>query len=154
METPPFHLMQIAAEIPNALIDLKNVLADHPHDPIHVHATHDGDLLKTWTAIAPESRAGLLLSAAWHAREQDLLPDYEGGQTALFYATDLHTYAREHGDDVESFHGRRFPALPLPGRAGALATSLAFDREDLTISLETVLILLASAASPAGPRAA
>jgi hypothetical protein len=46
--------------------------------------------------------------------------------------------------DSEAFHGAGFPAPPLPGPAGILASSLGFDRDDVAVSLETALILLSA----------
>ncbi|WP_170198492.1 hypothetical protein, partial [Streptomyces chryseus] len=87
----------------------------------------------------PETRACLLLNFAWHSREHDVAPseDHAGE-----YAANLHRYAADFAGDSEAFHGPRFPAMPLPGQAGPLASSLAFDRDDCDISLKTMLLLM------------
>ncbi|MQS18025.1 hypothetical protein F7Q99_39020 [Streptomyces kaniharaensis] len=131
-------LLGIAMQIPDVTIELADVLDQYDGDARRA-ARHRG-LLRTWTDAAPETRSALLLNMAWHSREAPL---NAGDSTAGLYATDLHEYARTHAGDSESFHGRGFPAMPLPGQAGALASSLGFDRDDLEISLETVLILQA-----------
>jgi len=129
----------VAMQIPDVLLSLREAAGRFPRDP--GRAAGYGGLLDRWAGAAPETRAGILLSLAWGARETRL-PDREG--TAAAYAGSLHEYAREFAGDSEAFHGARFPAMPLPGQAGALASSLAFDADDALISLESALLLLAA----------
>jgi hypothetical protein len=109
---------------------------------------HDGDwqraataLEPAWRGAEPELRAALLLGFAWSSRNATIA---DTDTPAGLYAADLHRYAVEFTDGVEAFHGERFPLLPLPGPAGVLASSVAFDREDADISLRTALLLAAA----------
>ena len=142
MTTEPVvpHLLAIAMQIPDVLMDLQESLVDHGMDVSRT--AQDTALLERWKQAEPESRAALLLSAAWGAREKEL--PTEPVTVGLEYARDLHGYAKAETDS-EKFHGVSYPAMPLPGQAGALASSYAFDRSDLRHSLRTVLILLAAA---------
>jgi hypothetical protein len=133
-------ILGVAMQIPSVAFELNDALASCDNNVDQ--AARDEDMLHVWTDAAPETRSALLLAAAWHARAADLAA---GESTGAMYATDLHAYARSFTGDAEAFHGRGFPAMPLPGQAGALASSLGFDRDDVEISLETVLILQALA---------
>lgn len=123
------NLLGIAMQIPDTTLSLTEVLEQYAGD-VERAATHRG-LLRTWTDAAPETRSALLLSLAWGARTGELAA---GEDTACVYARDLHTYAHDFQSDSEAFHGPRYPAMPLPGQAGALASSLGFDRDDNEIS--------------------
>ncbi|WP_069162940.1 hypothetical protein [Nocardia altamirensis] len=112
---------------------------------------HDGqwqtaaaDLEPDWNTAEPEYRAALLLGFAWSSRTSILTEDES---PAGLYAAELHGYSREFSGTVNDFHGEQYPLLPYPGPAGALAASIAFDRDDTDISLQTAL-LLASADGP------
>jgi hypothetical protein len=131
-------MLGIGIQIQDVLIDLKEVLEQYRGD-VERACGHKG-LLNRWTEAAGETRSALLLNLAWAARTGQL---DAGEDTAGLYAADLHTYARTFEGDSEAFHGARFPAMPLPGQAGALASSLGFDRDDVEVSLKTVLLLLA-----------
>lgn len=131
-------LLGIGIQIQDVLIDLNEVLEQYRGDVARA-AGHKG-LLNRWTEAAGETRSALLLNLAWAARTGQL---NAGTDTAGLYAADLHEYARTFEGDSEAFHGTRFPAMPLPAQAGALASSLGFDRDDVEISLKTVLLLLA-----------
>lgn len=136
----------VAMQIPDVLAELGDVLAQFEGDA-GMAAQHQG-LLRTWTNAVPETRAALLLSAAWQSRHgtfETVAADI--GNVAAMYAVHLHAEARGVSEDSVCFHGAGFPAMPLPGRAGALASSLGFDRDDPEISLETALILWARATS-------
>jgi hypothetical protein len=130
-------LLGIAMQIPDVTMSLTEVMDQYRGD-VDRAAGHKG-LLRTWTEAAPETRSALLLNLAWAAREGQL---DAGEDTAALYAGDLHEYASTFEGDSEAFHGAGFPAMPLPGQAGALASSLGFDRDDVEISLKTVLLLL------------
>lgn len=128
-----------AMEVPGVLTELDRLLDDH--DNLVDQALADDEALDIWTTATPEARSAILLNLAWQTRHADL-PAGAELSTGGSYAIELHAYAKNFtGDDV-TFHGNAFPALPLPGQAGALASSLAFDREDLPISLETALRFL------------
>ncbi|MGW2599506.1 hypothetical protein [Streptomyces klenkii] len=133
------NVLGIGMQIPDVLIDLREVLEQYRGDAERA-AGHQG-VLRKWTDAAPETRSALLLTTAWTARAGRL---DAGEDTAGLYAADLHEYARTFKGDAETFHGPRFPAMPLPAQAGALASSLGFDRDDTEISLKTVLLLLAA----------
>ncbi|WP_280454183.1 hypothetical protein [Nocardia brasiliensis] len=102
------------------------------------------ELQTDWNTTEPENRAALLLGFAWSSRTATLAED---DSPAGLYAAELQHHAREFTGTVNDFHGFGFPLLPYPGRPGALASSIAFDREDTDISLQTAL-LLATADGP------
>ncbi|MGW6605472.1 hypothetical protein [Streptomyces sp. NPDC055036] len=131
-------LLKGAEEIAFLTCDLRETLEQYGGDVGHTE--RDGHLRRQWANAEPEARAALLLNFAWHSREHQLPPsaDWSGE-----YANDLHRYAAAFEGGAEQFHGREFPAMPLPGKAGALASSLAFDRDDTDVSLGTVLLLMA-----------
>ncbi|WP_107661279.1 hypothetical protein [Nocardia suismassiliense] len=105
------------------------------------------ELEPIWAAAEPEARAGLLHAAAWAARET-ALPADDDPDTATLYAIELHRYARAIDDPAEHY-GQKFPDMPLAGSGGVLASSLAFDRDDLTINAHTAVQLVAAAARAA-----
>ncbi|MFF4188191.1 hypothetical protein ACFYZ9_33850 [Streptomyces sp. NPDC001691] len=134
-----FGVLGVTMEISEAQIGMRDALDVHGGD---VAATSgDEALRRRWAKAAPETRAGVLLSAAWGSRDKVLTPtdDWPGR-----FATDFREYARATADS-ETFHGAAFPAMPLPGQAGALASTLGFDREDTDTALATALRLLAAA---------
>lgn len=141
-------VLDTAMEIPDVLIELGGLLGDH--DNIVDQAVADDDALAIWGEASPEARSAILLNLAWQTRTTDL-PDGVDLSTGGNYAIALHTYAKTFTGDDLAFHGNGFPALPLPGQAGALASSLAFDREDLPISLETALLFLSMVAASEAP---
>ncbi|QNE18315.1 hypothetical protein F1D05_10940 [Kribbella qitaiheensis] len=96
------------------------------------------DLRSTWSGTEQQTRAALLLSLAWHARTRESVA---GDTTSQQYPGDLQKFAVDHTGDLESFHEDNYPARPLPGRAGERVTSYTEGRADLTLSLETALIL-------------
>lgn len=110
-------------------------------------AQQDPALVAEWEQAEPEARAGLLLSVAWGSRDEEIdLSGLESGDRVAFqgasYAKDFHDYAKA-SPDSETFHGPSYPMMPLPGQAGALASSLGFDRDDTDISLRAALLLIA-----------
>lgn len=132
------NLMGITMQIPGVIMAMVETLEECGEDATR-GAAHRG-MVRTWLEAAPESRSAILLSMAWSARETSLEgPDPWG------YAGELHQYAREFDGDSEAFHGHSYPAMPLPGQAGALATSIGFDRDDAEVSLLAALLLLAAA---------
>lgn len=133
-------LLGIAMQIPRVSMDLRDTL-DHHRGNV-ARAARDAGMRRTWADAAPETRSALLLNLAWGARDGQLGDDDES--SAHGYAAELHKYAREHDGDSESFHGKAFPAMPLPGPAGALASSVGFDRDDTDVSLGSVLILMSA----------
>jgi hypothetical protein len=132
-------LLGIGMQIQDLTYDLSDALQEAGDRADPNTLAEQPDLLQTWTDAAPESRAAILLSLAWGSREQ---PAPTGVGHGASYATDLHGYATAHTTGSEAFHGQGFPAMPLPGQAGALASSLAFDREDTQISLACAMTLL------------
>lgn len=133
-------LLGIGMQIPGVTLALRGALDEHGNDVDQ--AAVDRELFVTWDEAEPESRSALLLNLAWAAREGQLREDDESHGHG--YAAELHRYAVEFTGDSEAFHGPRFPAMPLPGQAGALASSLGFDRDDTAISLKSVLLLMAA----------
>jgi hypothetical protein len=134
-------IMGIAMQIPDVTLSLVDVLEGYS-DNVHRALKHQG-IAQMWAQAAPETRSALLLNLGWASRESVLEENEDMPSTGQMYAAELNRYAREHQGDAESFHGKGFPAMPLPGSAGALASSVGFDRDDLDISRESVLILLA-----------
>lgn len=142
-------LLGISMQIADISIELRETLDQYDGDV--QRASRDGQMLRKWAAAEPETRAALLLNFAWHSREMqiDVGADAHGNfpehldRYAAGYAEDFHKYAACFEGDSEAFHGKGYPAMPLPGQAGALASSLGFDRDDTAIALKTVLILLA-----------
>lgn len=133
------HPLGIAMQIPDMTLDLRQALEDHDGD--HLQAADDPGLRRRWEEVEPETRAALLLNFAWHSREHDV-PLLLGNYAAVQYASDLHDYAANFTGDAEAFHGPQFPMMPLPGQAGALASSVGFDRDDTDVALITVMILM------------
>lgn len=133
-------LMGVAMQIPGVVMDLREVLTEKDGDV--EAAANDAELIETWEGAQPESRAAVLLSLAWNARKAEMEPQ---DSTASMYAEELYGFAREHeegGGDSESFHGAGFPQMPLPGKAGAMCSSIAFDRDDLGCTLLCALLLM------------
>ncbi|MGW1365237.1 hypothetical protein ACWCQP_48825 [Streptomyces chartreusis] len=141
------HQLGIAMQIPAVTLLLADAVDRHP---LLEDAVHDQEVAEAWAQAEPETRSALLLSLAWGSREHGVYPGYlPDGADDAGYATaeELHRYAREFSGSSEEFHGVRFPAMPLPGPAGAYASSLGFDREEdgLDVSLRAALLLLAPA---------
>lgn len=130
-------MTMIMGEIALLSAQILGTLAEYHNDP--APAATDADLRRAWADAEPETRAAMLLSHAWQTRTGTLPASAE--DAAHLYATELHTYARDHTGDGAAFTGPAWPAMPLPGRAGALASSLGFDRDDLDISLLCLLLL-------------
>lgn len=133
----------IAMQVSQIVLDLRGTLDHYSRDV--AQAAGDRELMDTWSGAAGESRSAVLLGLAWGSRGLPLRSD---SVPAVDYAAELHMYANQAGEeDSEAFHGAGFPAPPLPGPAGILASSLGFDRDDVGVSLETALILMAAAGS-------
>jgi len=130
-----------AMRMPGLTLLLCEVLRDESGGDVEV-AARSARLVHAWTAAEPEVRAAELLDIAWRSRAREIA---EGSLPPEMYAHDLNFSARTHEGDRESFRGPSFPGMPLPGQAGALASSLAFDRDDCEASLKTVLLLLREA---------
>lgn len=133
------HPLGIAMQIPDITLELRDALERHDGD--HLQAADDTGLRRRWEEAEPETRSALLLNLAWASRKHEV-PLLLGDMAAVQYASDLHDYAATFEGDSDAFHGPRFPAMPLPGQAGALASSVGFDRDDTDVSLITVLILM------------
>ncbi|MFF7258647.1 hypothetical protein [Streptomyces microflavus] len=129
----------IAMQIPDVTLEMREVLEQYKGD--HLKAGQHGGLRRRWAEVEPETRSALMLNLAWASREQEV-PLLLGDMAAVQYASDLHEYAANFEGDSEAFHGPRFPMMPLPGQAGALASSVGFDRDDTDVSLITALILM------------
>ncbi|HWU07518.1 MAG TPA: hypothetical protein VN520_14245 [Streptomyces sp.] len=131
------HPLGITMQIAGVTLDLRETL--ETYGGTAERAAIVGTLRRRWAEAEPETRAALLLNFAWASREAEMTfaDDHAG-----LYAANFHQYAANFEGDSEAFHGPRFPSMPLPGQAGALASSLGFDREDTDISLKTVLLLM------------
>jgi hypothetical protein len=126
-----------AVEVPGVLPELHSALDVSGGDS--GRAAVDDQLLQMWSEATPEARSALLLNVTWNARSEEP-PD--SSSTAAMYVKELLNSARAQTGDADSFHGAAFPALPLPGKAGVLASGIGFDRDDLSLSLEVALLLL------------
>jgi hypothetical protein len=138
-----------ATQLPAVMLGLTSALDQADGDV--ERAAENGGAFEDWAEAEPEVRACILLSAAFGAGRgpaptmgDDMHPHVAG------YVEDLHAYAAAFtADQSEAFHGPAFPAMPLPGQAGALASSLGFDRDDLEISFGVALVLLAASRAAA-----
>lgn len=138
------HTVVTAMQLPGVLMTITSALDGADGDP--GRAAQNTDAIRAWDEAEPEVRSCLLLSSAWGAGrgQAPAVPDGMHDQVGP-YVEDFHQYAAGFPDDqAEAFHGDTFPAMPLRGQAGALASSLGFDRDDLQISLGVVLVLLAA----------
>lgn len=144
MDLPPG--FGTAMELPHVLLTLCNGLDHVYYAGDLARVAEDPEAAEAWAEAEPEVRACILLSAAWSAGrgEAPTVPDDMHPHIAG-YVEDFHRYAAAFTpDQSEAFHGKHFPAMPLPGQAGTLASTLGFDRDDLAISLGTALVLLAA----------
>ncbi len=141
-------VLTTSIQIPDVLFDLVEAL-ESTHGGLHLAGTDEAAAL-AWGKAQPETRACILLSAAWSSKGGQLPATGDGPAeqleglhyaSGLLTAEQLHQWAEEESDTT-AFHGTSFPIMPLPGRAGALASSVGFDRDDLRASLYTALILL------------
>jgi len=141
-----------AMQLPGVLLALTEALDQAGGDV--ERAVENGGAFEEWAEAEPEVRSCLLLTAAWGAGEGPAPVVPEGAHPHIApYVEDLHKYATAHpADQSKTFHGEHFPAMPLPGQAGALASSLGFDRDDLEISFGVTLMLLAAARQVTGTR--
>ncbi len=139
-----------AMGLPPVLLTLTDALERSDLDPSL--AALDATAAETWAEAEPEVRACILLSAAFGAGRGPAPTVGEGMHPHVAgYVEDFHKYAAAFGaDQSEEFHGRAFPAMPLPGQAGALASSLGFDRDDLPISIGVAMVLLAASRAASG----
>ncbi|THA28468.1 hypothetical protein [Streptomyces sp. A1547] len=141
------HLLQVGGQIPDVIGALDQALEDNG-DSIEDAADVPG-LEELWADAEPESRAAVLLGTAWLTRKGPFWPtDPEeendmAGDPAWMLAEELHQYALDFTGGAEDWHGARFPAMPLPGPAGALSSSSAFDRDDNPVTLRAAMYLLA-----------
>ncbi|MEU3742927.1 hypothetical protein AB0E78_38465 [Streptomyces sp. NPDC032198] len=98
-----------------------------------------------WSLTRPEVRRQLLLLAAWEARTataDELGSPTSAGQYAWAFTQYASAWAEQHPEgDAEQFY-----AGPHPARHAA--SSLAFDRDDFLVSLETALLLCSRAEKP------
>lgn len=140
--TPSERLLSVALQIPQVSYQVRWALGAHGVDGAATEET----TRREWAEAYPESRAAILLSLTWAARDGAMNNEPDPGS---LYAAEFQRHARAHPkDDMDGFHGAGFPALPLPGPAGALASSLAYDRDDFAISLKTALVLMDSVPRP------
>ncbi|WP_327286807.1 hypothetical protein [Streptomyces sp. NBC_01198] len=131
-------LLGTSVQIPDVTMNLTIALNEH-HNDVDLAAA-DNALLRSWTGAADETRSAVLLSMAWTSRPLALAaPDVTAGR----YAQAMHAYARGFSGGETEFVGPAFPRSPLPGKAGALASWIGFDRDDIA-GLKAALILMAS----------
>jgi hypothetical protein len=141
------HLLHVGGQIPDVIAALDEALEANS-DAVEDAADVPG-LEQTWADAEPESRAAILHGLAWLTRKGPFWPTEPGEENdmaddpAWMLADELHKYAIDFTGSSEDWHGVRFPAMPLPGSAGALASSSAFDRDDNPVTLRTAMWLLA-----------
>lgn len=102
-------------------------------------ARNDPALVNLWTLTSPEVRQYTLLLAAWEARtagwNEQRSDGVEGRYAREFTQCASSWTALRPGEEAEAFCTGQHPA--------AFATSsLAFDRDDLLVSLATALLLI------------
>ncbi|MFF4606130.1 hypothetical protein ACFY12_25740 [Streptomyces sp. NPDC001339] len=101
-------------------------------------ARHDLGLRELWAFTSPEIRRHLLLFVSWearHSKRDDAEALTTADQYAWAFAGIASSWAKQHQDgDAEAF-------CAGPHAARHAASSLAFDRDDLAVSLETALLL-------------
>ncbi|MFD4051680.1 hypothetical protein ACFWSF_40600 [Streptomyces sp. NPDC058611] len=136
----------IPVELPDVAATLSRALDTNANSVME--ATFSEGVLDVWAMATSETRAALLLSLAWGAREYGVYEgQVDGGadDPAYVKAQALWTYAHEHPGTSEEFLGGAFPAMPLPGRAGAQASEMGFDLEEEALheSAAAALLLLA-----------
>lgn len=138
-----------AMQLPGVLLTLTGALDQADGDV--AQAAENGGAFEDWAEAEPEVRSCILLSAAWGAGRGPAPAVPDGGHPHVApYVEDFHQYAAAFpSDQSEAFHGAHFPAMPLPGQAGALASLLGFDRDDLDISFGVALVLLAASRTTA-----
>ncbi|MCX4666418.1 hypothetical protein OG453_07015 [Streptomyces sp. NBC_01381] len=98
-----------------------------------------------WSLTRPEVRRQVLLLAAWEARSAtaaELESPSSAGQYAWAFTQYASSWAEQHPDG----NANAFCAGPHSARHAA--SSLAFDRDDFLVSLETALLLCSRAAAP------
>mgnify|MGYP001035364902 CR=1 FL=1 len=140
------NLLKTVGQIGNAgrasgwTLVLRKILRDHPHSDVDALGSSPS-LVQKWATAAPQVRAAVLLDAAWASRKRTVPP---GSSPAQVHAHDLNRCARAHKGDRKTFRGPSFPAMPLPGNAGAYASLLGFAQDKAEISLKTALMLLAA----------
>lgn len=122
---------------------LRATLNDHGNR--WINAGRDADLMDRWRDAEPETRSALLLLLAWNSRDAVV-------QDGDPYADELNHYARTHAGTGSSktFFGDRYPKMPLPGPAGALATSVGFDRDEADDGTSLASALLLASCTGAG----
>jgi len=119
---------------------LCKILRDAPGSDVKMVGSSP-KLAQKWATAAPQVRAAVLLDAAWASRKRTVPT---GGSPAQAHTHDLNRCARAHEGDKKTFRGPSFPAMPLPGNAGAYASLLGFNQDEAETSLETALMLLKS----------
>ncbi|MEU7583802.1 hypothetical protein AB0B50_40200 [Streptomyces sp. NPDC041068] len=109
---------------------------------VAVHMPH------LWSVTLPEVRQHLLLVAAWEARTAtaaDVDSATPAGQYAWAFIQYASAWAEQHPDgDAAAFCAGWHPARHA-------TSSLAFDRDDFLVPLETALLLCSYAAAPEEP---
>ncbi|WP_327356296.1 hypothetical protein [Streptomyces sp. NBC_01304] len=103
-------------------------------------------LPKLWALTSPEARRHVLLLAAWEARDATAA-ELESPTSAGQYAWAFTQYASSW---ASSTRGNSDAFCAGPHSARHAASSLAFDRDDLLLSLQTALLLASRAATPEG----
>ncbi|MFI7089726.1 hypothetical protein ACIBUR_39855 [Streptomyces anulatus] len=127
----------LSTQIHQVVAELLNGLARY--DGNVAPAALDSSVRFHWQEAEPETRACILLDSAMDHRTEPLSP---GSGPAHAYARELHEAAAAFTGDRDDWRGEHWPLMPLPGGAGSLASSLAFDRDDLDVSLEAALTLM------------
>ena len=136
--TKAMGVMGTAARVSGWTMLLHHILQDQSGGDVE-RAARLPRLVRQWSAATPEVRSAVLLDLAWRSRQRELP---RGSSPAEVHAHDLNMHARTHRGVRESFRGSPFPTMPLPGAAGALASSLGFDPAAAETSLKTVLLLI------------
>jgi hypothetical protein len=134
---PRERTMPLAQEARLFALLIEGALVNHDGDATRT-SERSGGLRELWAALEPEVRRYVLLFATWPVRSTPW-PDVDG--LAERYAAELARFAAQW---AAAHPGAGWAAFcSAPHSAFSLASSLAFDRDDLDVSWSTAVFLLA-----------
>ncbi|MFE5717657.1 hypothetical protein [Streptomyces erythrochromogenes] len=117
-----------------ALIVTANLLRVPAERRTPLELATQGGVLDMWEQAAPELRRTLLLQAAWEARGRFTGEAEDDASRYAGFLADAAAQAPEGDYPRDDFAHLRSPAF-------SVASSLAFDRDDLKIALSATLLL-------------
>ncbi|MFI6469806.1 hypothetical protein ACIBL5_06010 [Streptomyces sp. NPDC050516] len=138
-DRPRERTMPLAQEARLFALLIEGALVSHNGDAA-LASERSGGLRDLWAALEPEVRRYLLLFATWPVRNTSW---HGGGSMAERYAAELARFATRWAAKNPGAGWAAF--CSAPHSAFSLASSLAFDRDDLDVSWTTAVLLLARA---------